>query len=271
MDLIKLFYAFIFSVIVVALAYWRGSLSRSGVAGGLIVGTLTIGFGGWQWGALLGVFFVSSSLLSHFKEAEKKAAAEKFDKGHRRDLGQALANGGLGALLATLSAFVPDALLPTDTWFLLFLGVMATVTADTWATELGTLSKQPPRLITNGRVVEVGTSGGVSLLGTSVSFLGGLVIGLTAGLVTTFSLPVTLIAGGLSGLAGSLVDSLLGATVQQIYYSDARQKETEKKIELDGTPNRPLHGWSWMSNDMVNLLSSLAGGFVAVAVAVIFS
>ena len=45
MDVIKLFYAFIFSVIVVALAYWRGSLSKSGVVGGLIVGTLTLGFG----------------------------------------------------------------------------------------------------------------------------------------------------------------------------------------------------------------------------------
>mgnify|MGYP001829053299 CR=1 FL=1 len=271
MDLIQLFYAFLFSAIAVALAYWRGSLSKCGSVGALVVGTLTLGFGGWEWGALLGVFFISSSLLSHFKEAEKKAAAEKFDKGHRRDMGQALANGGLGALLATLSAFVPDAIIPTNTWFFLFLGVMATVTADTWATELGTLSKQPPRLITNGKIVEVGTSGGVSPLGTAVSLLGGLVIGLIAGLVTEYSLLAMLTAGALSGLTGSLVDSLLGATVQQIYYSDARQKETEKKIELDGTPNRPLRGWSWMNNDMVNLLASLVGGFVAVAVATLFS
>ncbi|MFL7840531.1 MAG: DUF92 domain-containing protein [Candidatus Promineifilaceae bacterium] len=266
----QLFYAFLLSAIVVALAYWRGSLSKSGAIGALIVGTLTLGFGGWSWAALLAVFFTSSSLLSHFKEAEKKAAAEKFEKGHRRDLGQALANGGLGALLATLSVFVPTSLVPTNTWYFLYLGVMATVTADTWATELGTLSKQPPRLITNGRIVEVGTSGGVSFLGTAVSLLGGLVIGLTAGLFTSFSLPAMLVTGALSGLAGSLIDSLLGATVQQIYYSDSRQKETEKKIELDGTPNRPLRGWSWMSNDMVNLLASLVGGFVAIAVAGLF-
>jgi uncharacterized protein (TIGR00297 family) len=269
MDLRQLLLAFALSVIVVALAYWRGSLSKSGALGGLIVGTLTFGFGGWQWGVLMGVFFVSSSLLSHFKEAEKKAAAEKFDKGHRRDMGQVVANGGLGALLATLSAFVPETVVAADMWFFLFLGVMASVTADTWATELGTLSKQPPRLITNGRVVEVGTSGGVSFLGTAVSLLGGLVIGFVAGLITEYNLAVTASAGALGGLAGSLFDSLLGATVQQIYYSDVRQKVTEKKIDPDGTPNKPLRGWSWMNNDMVNLISSLVGGFIAAATGMI--
>ena len=73
MDLMQLLYAVILSGIVVTLAYWRGSLSPSGGWGALIIGTLTLGFGGWQWGVILAVFFVSSSLLSHFKEAEKKA------------------------------------------------------------------------------------------------------------------------------------------------------------------------------------------------------
>lgn len=271
MDISQLIFAFVLSALIVTLAYWRGSLSASGALGALIIGTLTFGFGGWQWGLLLGVFFVSSSLLSHFKEAEKKAAAEKFSKGHRRDMGQVMANGGLGAVLATLSAFVPDTVVPTASWFFMFLGVMATVTADTWATELGTLSKQPPRLITNRKIVEVGTSGGVSPLGTAVSLLGGLVIGLVGGLITEYRFLITALAGALGGLAGSLIDSLLGATVQQIYYSDARQKETEKKIELDGTPNRSLRGWSWMNNDMVNLISSIVGSLIAVVVGILFS
>jgi uncharacterized protein (TIGR00297 family) len=270
MDWMQLLYAFVLSALVVALAFWRGSLSKTGALGAMIIGVLTFGFGGWQWGIILGVFFVSSSLLSHYKEAEKKAAAEKFDKGHRRDMGQVLANGGLGAIVATLRAFVPDTVVAEAVWFFLFLGIMATVTADTWATELGTLSKQPPRLITNGKRVDVGTSGGVSPLGTVVSLLGGLLIGLVAGLITEYSLPVTAAAGALGGLAGSLFDSLLGATVQQIFYSDARQKETEKKYELDGTPNRPLRGWSWMNNDMVNLIASLVGGGSAVLVGLLF-
>lgn len=255
--------AFGLSFVVALLAYWRGSLTRSGVLGALIVGTMTMGFGGWLWGILLAVFFVTSSLLSHFKEDEKRQAAEKFEKGHRRDLWQAFANGGLGAGIALLSALWPSPL-----WFPLFVGVMGTVTADTWATELGTLSKKPPRLITTGQTVEVGTSGGVSWLGTAVSFGGGLLIGLVA------SLPQNdwrlALAGGLGGLAGSLFDSLLGATVQQIYYCDTCQKDTERKLHKCGTVTRPLRGWSWLNNDLVNLLASVVGGVTAVVATLIY-
>ncbi len=266
--IVNLISAFLISVMIVALALWRGSLSKSGAAGALIVGTFTFGLGGWVWGVLLGIFFVSSSLLSHFKEEEKRTAAEKFEKGHRRDVGQVIANGGLGALLALLSALFPSPL-----WFFLFVGVMATVTADTWATELGTLSKKPPRLITTGEVVDVGTSGGVSPLGTAVSLVGGLLIGLTAGLLQRARgekmVGRAAVAGALGGLAGSLVDSLLGATVQQIYYCDTCQKDTERKIHKCGTVTRPLRGWSWLNNDLVNLISSVFGGLVAVLVAVL--
>ncbi len=266
--IVNLISAFLISVMIVALALWRGSLSKSGAAGALIVGTITFGLGGWVWGVLLGIFFVSSSLLSHFKEEEKRTAAEKFEKGHRRDVGQVIANGGLGALLALLSALFPSPL-----WFFLFVGVMATVTADTWATELGTLSKKPPRLITTGEVVDVGTSGGVSPLGTAVSLVGGLLIGLTAGLLQRARgekmVGRAAVAGALGGLAGSLVDSLLGATVQQIYYCDTCQKDTERKIHKCGTETRPLRGWSWLNNDLVNLISSVFGGLVAVLVAVL--
>jgi uncharacterized protein (TIGR00297 family) len=265
--IISLLLGLAFSVIITALAYRRGSLSQSGAAGALIVGTLIFGLGGWVWGVVLGVFFVSSSMLSHFKEREKASVAEKFEKGHRRDIGQVFANGGLGAFIAVLSAIAP-----ADYWFFLFIGVMATVTADTWATELG---KAAPRLITSGRTVEVGTSGGVSPLGTGVSFVGGLLIGLTAGLLAPLAgllpwsamLPVALI-GALSGATGSLIDSLMGATIQQIYYCDTCQKETERKLHRCGTTTRTLRGWSWMNNDLVNLISSLGGGFTAALLAV---
>ncbi|HRO25519.1 MAG TPA: DUF92 domain-containing protein, partial [Promineifilum sp.] len=110
----------VLSLLIAFLAWRRDSLSQSGAVGALVVGTLIFGLGGWVWGVLLAVFFISSSLLSHFKEREKAAVAEKFEKGHRRDMGQVLANGGLGAVIALLSVVVPESAVPAGTWFFLF-------------------------------------------------------------------------------------------------------------------------------------------------------
>ncbi len=265
------------SVLIGTLAYWRKSLSKSGVLGAILIGTTIWGAGGWTWGVLLIVFFVLSSALSHFKAAAKSTVAEKFDKGGQRDLGQTLANGGVGALLAVASLGWPD-----PRWLVAFVGAMATVNADTWATELGVLSRRPPRLITSGRVVEPGTSGGVSPLGTMATLAGALVIGLTGMLLVWIdgviggplnALPDAagrwegvrlLLPAVLGGVCGSLFDSLLGATVQAIYYSPKRGKETEKKIDPDGTPNEHRRGWRWLNNDWVNAFSSAVGALIAV-------
>jgi len=262
----------IFSAAISALAYRRGSLAPSGVLGAMTLGTLIFGFGGWVWGLTLITFFVSSSALSHYKETAKAGLAEKFAKGHRRDLGQTLANGGAGALMAIAYALWGEPAL-----FAAYLGAMATVNADTWATELGVLNPTPPRLITTGRVVEVGASGGVSRLGTLATAAGALTIGLAALL---FDLAGALASGGedpwryswgalaalAGGLAGSLTDSLLGASVQAIYFCPTCAKETEKQLHGCGASTRHVRGWRWLSNDMVNFVSSLLGALVAVGV-----
>lgn len=264
----------LFSSLIAWLAYRREALNRSGALGAVLTGTAIFGFGGWSWGALLITFFVLSTLLSKFKAHAKEGLAEKFEKGSRRDLGQVLANGGAGALLAVASALVEAPVL-----LFAFAGAMATVNADTWATEVGVLSRRPPRLITSGRIVEPGTSGGVSALGTLATLVGGLVIGGAAsgyraldGLLTATTAspgPLLVLAGLVGGLSGSLFDSLLGATVQAIYYSETRVKETERPVDPDGTPNRLLRGQRWLNNDWVNFLSSLAGAAAGAAVYVV--
>lgn len=269
LNLTQLGLGLLFSTAVGGLAYWRRSLTASGWLGAVLVGTLIFGFGGWAWGLTMIVFFVSSSLLSHYKEALKeRRAAEKFAKGGRRDLWQALANGGLAALCALIYALLgqPVALLAA------FVGLMATVTADTWATELGVLSPHGPRLITSGRPVEPGTSGGVTMVGTAAAAAGALLIGLVLWpLLVLEGRPAgwwIAAAAPVGGLGGALFDSLLGATVQAIYaHPDGR--ETERRVDRQGAPTRFVRGWPWLNNDLVNLLSSLVGAALAVAVALL--
>lgn len=272
LDATQITLGLLLSTAIGGLAYWRQSLTAGGWLGAIVTGTATMGFGGWAWGLTLITFFISGSALSHYKERQKEQrAAEKFSKGGRRDLAQAMANGGVGALIALLYALLggPPVLLA------FFVGVMATVTADTWATELGVLSPHRPRLITNGQPVEPGTSGGISLMGTSAAAAGGLLIGIVMLLGVSvgqgitgqaLSSPWWLLPGALlGGLGGAMADSLLGATVQAIYRYPSG-KETERTVARDGTPTSFVRGWRWMNNDMVNLLSSLIGGLITVLV-----
>lgn len=255
---------FVLSAAIALFAYRRGSLSRGGVVGAMLTGTLHFGFGGLTWGLTLIAFFVSGTLLSRYKEREKEPIAAQYAKGGRRDCGQALANGGVGALLA-----VCFNLHPTVWLFVAFVGVTATVAGDTWATELGVLSRRPPRLITTGRAVSAGTSGGITPLGTGATLVSGLAIGLIAwGLVAAFGSGVSTwwiaLVGLVAGLVGSLADSLLGATIQA-QYRDAAGNHTEKP---GGTRVR---GVAWMTNDLVNLLASLVGGAVGIGIGTLFS
>ena len=272
-DLGQILVGFFLSALIAWMAYRKQSLTLSGVMGALLTGTLIFGFGGWIWGLLLIAFFVSSSFLSRCFEVEKQRLAEKFAKGHRRDIGQALANGGWGAVLAVAYAFTQHPLL-----WAAFVGAVASVTADTWATEIGVLSRSQPRLITTGEPVPVGTSGGVSALGTAATAAGGLFIGLVTYLLhELFSIvsgkslawiDLLIIAVGLAGgLTGSFFDSFLGATLQGIYYCERCAKETEKTRHRCGQATHLVRGYRWLSNDLVNLLSSVIGSIAAAAVA----
>jgi uncharacterized protein (TIGR00297 family) len=247
----------------VGLLAWRiGSLSRSGALAAALTGGLVFGLGGFRWAVLLLAFFITSSAWSRAFKRRKAGVEEKYAKGSQRDWGQVMANGGMGAFLAVASALMPGEVWP----WLAFGGAMAAVNADTWATELGIFNPSPPRLITTGKTVERGTSGGVTLLGYLAALAGSALIGLLAAFFSRDipSAPVMIIAITLAGIAGSTFDSLLGATVQAIYFCPHCHKETERyPLHTCGTPTIHQRGWRWLDNDWVNVSCSLIGALTA--------
>ena len=277
---IRLLLGLLLSLVIGGLAYWRRSLSGSGVAGAVLVGTSVFGLGGWVWGGTLVAFFASSSILSHYQERRKAVAVQEFVKGGRRDLGQTLANGGLAALLAFLVGLLGKGRPLYPLLALGFFGALATVNADTWATELGILARSVPRLITTGRQVPAGTSGGVTAQGMFASLAGAAFIGLVAfvlvqgaAIVTTGSwllsdwilLPVAAV----SGFGGCLADSLMGATVQAIYRCPVCQVETERTVHRCGQPAQLIRGRRWLDNDRVNFLASVCGALLAASMGIL--
>lgn len=254
------------ATLVAGAAYWKQSLSFSGLLAAVMMGTIYFGAGNLFWFGILLVFFISSSLLSKLHHDNKAELEAAYDKTGRRDAGQVFANGGLGMLLVLLNAIYP-----LEIWGFLFIGVMATVTSDTWATEIGTLAKRPPRSVLTGKVLPAGTSGGVSLPGTLAAAAGGVLIGAASWLLreasgmAQHSFLLLALAGLLGGLAGAFADSFLGATVQRMNRCAVCGREVEASQHC-GQPTVYARGWRWMNNDAVNTASSVIGGGVALLV-----
>jgi uncharacterized protein (TIGR00297 family) len=248
-----------------SVAYIAGSLTRSGAVAATCVGALVFGLGGWQWAVLLLSFFATSSVFSQGLRKPQRAQ-EKYAKGSRRDAGQVLGNGGVAATWVLVHAAFPESALP----WLGFSGALAAVTADTWATEIGPLSRAAPHLITRIRLqVEAGTSGGISPLGILAGAAGGgfiAAIAMTLGPIRSiWILPVVLFAG----FCGSTLDSVLGATLQCIYLCPSDGAETEQHpLHSCGSPTVHLRGWPWLNNDWVNGLCGALGSVLSFALAV---
>ena len=215
-------------VLGLALAIRRGWLTRPGALVGLVAGALLVAGTHAAGPILLVVFLASSSGLSRTRTDGP------------RNGWQVLANSvvpGITALLATVGA-LPCAGTAVA-------GAIAAVTADTWATEVGTALRAPARLVTTWRRVQPGRSGAISVPGTAAGFAGAAAIALLASYLPATAwgpaLPPQFTPVLVGGLVGMFADSFLGATVEG---------------RIPG-----------INNETVNLLGSLAGAVTACLVA----
>lgn len=258
----QLFMGVLFSGIISGLAYWKRSLSLHGAAAAVMVGTIIYALGSLFWFGLLLAFFLSSSFLSHFKKRKKRAVDELFAKTGCRDAMQVMANGGLGMVFVILAFWAAN----PSPYMAVFLGMMSSVNADTWGTEIGILSRGKPRHILTWKLVQRGTSGGISALGTAGTVLGAGFIGCcAAGFLWLEGYPFQLhwiMIALVSGTFGAFLDSVLGATVQQMFFCSVCRQETEKRVHCHQV-TKVVRGYSLFSNDMVNAISSLFAGGLA--------
>lgn len=263
----------------------KNSLSISGAYGAAIVGALTL-ICSFRCTVVLLCFFFASSAITRIGE-DLKDIDEDHKKGGQRDIVQVLCNGGVPTVLAVLLCLASGgADLPMATskaaamLSTAFMGYYACCCGDTWASELGTLSKQQPRLITTFRPVRRGTNGGVTLLGFAASLAGGVFIGLcfyVAGLLSPgkaavahrpeliAELPLVLL-GGAAGLLGSIIDSILGATIQFTGYNLDTKKITSKR----GDRVAQISGLAILDNNAVNLVSATTTAFITAQAAAFF-
>ena len=231
------------------LSYNLQFLNLSGALATALLATSVLGLGGWKWAIPALTFFVLSSLLSKWGKKEKQIIEIGYEKGSNRDAGQVFANGGIPWCFLILYGFFPS-----EVWYWGFCGAFAATCADTWATEIGGYFKQSTFSIRTGKLVQAGTNGGVSLVGTLGAILGALVIALLANLFHAPFMPILI-----AGFAAALLDSFLGATVQGIY-QDSNGNETEKP----STHSPLIRGYQWINNDKVNFIANLFGGFIAI-------
>lgn len=236
-------------VAVVALARRLRSLSVGGAMAAGVVGALVLAGTGWRGGAILVVFFVTSSALS--RRVRPRTPPTGDPKGDERDAWQVLANGGPAAVGGVLEWLAPGA----GYWAL--TSALAVAAADTWATAIGGRSLRPPRLLLSRRVVEPGTNGGVTWAGSAGGLAGATLLGACGAMAVRdpFLLPV---AGGI-GVGGMLLDSLLGERWQGRFRCPACQEASERRRHRCGTATAPAGGLHWLTNDGVNALATLAG------------
>ncbi|PWN07141.1 DUF92 domain-containing protein [Rhodohalobacter mucosus] len=248
------------SMVIAYLAFLLKWITLDAVKPVIILGTVTLGFGGWWLALALIYFFLSSSLLSMLRKRLNPEEELDFTPGttsapdYRRDGFQVWANGFWLATFVTVWF-----LTGIDTFWIASLAVIAAATSDTWATEIGTIRPGKTRRIDTFRLVEPGTDGGISFKGILAALLGSFSTAL-------FILPVfgyiviTATIVFVSGFLGSLIDSMVGAVYQN-----------REENELEESGGHFSRSPQVQRNNLVNWVATGTGGLLTLIILNIIS
>lgn len=204
-------------VLVGVLAYLGGMLDWGGSLISIFLGVLVIHASGFFYFICLLLFLVIGSVFTKYRY-EYKSKLGIVDPGGR-SINPVLANGIIPAFLAVLG----------NPYY--FISSASAALADTMATEIGSLYKNP-NLITNFEKVKPGTRGAISPLGQLAAVIGALTMAIVAIFLAfffpkiPFSPAMLAFVATISGFFGCQVDSFLGASFEFL---------SKEEINLMGT------------------------------------
>ncbi|KAJ9107606.1 hypothetical protein QFC21_001065 [Naganishia friedmannii] len=230
----------------------KGSLSASGSAAALLVGYGHLANDDPKFGIAMIVFYAIGTAATKYK-ANIKASLED---GH----GDQTAAAGKRTAWQVLCNSTPSLISAVLYKFLLTSEASVTLRETCIPILLTTFKPCPP-----------GTNGGISLFGTGMSIVGGSIIGVTVSILQTqfgtlrgVGATTFIGAGALAGFAGSMLDSLLGATLQQTLYDTDKKKillddavaRQRKLVRTGSASNHVISGLEVLTNNQVNFVSS---------------
>ncbi|CAM3806491.1 DUF92 domain-containing protein [Mucilaginibacter galii] len=217
---------------------WFKKLTAWGAIAGGLCALLAFAGAGFTGIGMMTAFFVAGTAATSWRRADKKKL-ETTEADHAgRNAGQVLANSGVAAIAGALALLFPAYI---NWWSLAIAACFSSATADTLASELGTLYGQRFYNIITWKPDQRGLDGVVSLEGTFLGVLGSVLIALMyyAGFGGAWYIMIIVVAG----TAGNLADSILGAVL-------------ERK--------------GFLKNDAVNFLNTLIAALIAIALQAIF-
>ena len=208
---------FLFALSFAIIGYTTRILTLDGSLGGFFMGMIIMGLGGYTLGIGLLIFFIIGTLATKVGKSQKKYVV--FEKGSvRRDSLQALAKAGFATIIALLTVFFDHSVY----LLMIFIATLGASLADTMGTEIGIMSKSPPRpILALWRKAMKGESGAISIIGSIAAFISAVVFTLIMYIGLLFDPSINqplpdyaLLIIPLASTLGMFLDSFFGATIQ---------------------------------------------------------